>query len=137
MTESLLDWMPLLWTLRAVALILLVGGGWCAFLYFLRFVRPKHVRAMWNARLPRIRKFGGTLIGNDIGLELDEGQDEQFEAINRRMSEIEARRTIDRQAVEEIGRYLLAKEAQHELFNRKPGPHPGAVGGDADSERDR
>jgi hypothetical protein len=119
MVDSLLDWAPLLWTLRVVALILLVGGGWCAFLYFLRFVRPKHVRAMWNARLPRLRGVGGKLAGNEFAVDL--GQDEQVDAVEDRLTKLESEQMATEQVVEDVVRFLLREEAQYEL-NIDPPP---------------
>jgi hypothetical protein len=119
MVDSVLEWAPLLWTLRVVALILLVGGGWCAFLYFLRFVRPKHVRAMWNARLPRLRGVGGKLAGNEFAVDL--GQDEQVDAVEDRLTKLESEQMATEQVVEDVVRFLLREEAQYEL-NIDPPP---------------
>jgi hypothetical protein len=133
MTDALLGWWPILWTARLFVLILLLGACAASALYFLRFFRLKHVRAMWNARLPRVRSVGGKWGDTEFGVGLDQDQDEQFEAIRRQLAELESLREIDREAIERVARYLLRKEGQYEFFDSRAGPPPGTTGGDADS----
>lgn len=80
---------------------------------------------MWNARLPRVRKFGGKLGDNEVGIELDQDQDAQFAAVHKRIEELGVRQDVDREVIEEVVRYLLRKEAQGEFFDRSElGPPP-------------
>lgn len=124
MEAEFLAWAPIFWTARVLLLIMLVGGGWCALLYFIRFFRWRSIAIMWNARLPKIKKFGGRVGGNEIGVELDENQDRQFDALATRVDELAIARTVDREAIEEIVRYLIGKEAQRDIFD------PDSLSGD-------
>jgi hypothetical protein len=125
--SELFHWPPILWTGRLLVLIVFAGTSAGAFLYFLRFFRWRSVAIMWNARLPKIKKFGGKLAGSEVGVELDQGQDQQVVALARRVDEMAVARTIDREAIEEIVRYLIEQEAQNDLFD--PRALPGDTGG--------
>lgn len=136
MTEAFLGWWPILWTARLLVLILLLGAGAAAFLYCLRFFRWRSVAIMWNARLPKIKRVGGKFAGNDFGVDLDEDQDQQFEALARRVEELAVARAVDREAIEVMGEYLLRQqEAQRDFFNGESPPRN--LGGDAGTEADR
>lgn len=128
--EELLGWWPILWTGRFLVLILLAGACAGSILYFLRFFRWRSVAVMWNARLPRIKKLGGKVAGNEVGIELDEDQDEQFAAVWRKLAEIDATRKADRELLDmTMLAVLQLREVQRDFFNDYDGPPPGSIGG--------
>jgi hypothetical protein len=123
MTEAFLGWWPILWTARALVLILLLGACAASALYFLRFFRWRAVVAMWNARLPRVRSVGGKLGGNEFAVDID--QDQQLEAVEDRMEKLEQKQKAGEQVIEDVVRYLLREEAQYEFFGDDPAPPHG------------
>lgn len=90
--SDVLGWPPVVWMLRAVLLavglmvIFLVG------LYVVRFVRPKNLKAMWDAGLPRLKSFGakGEFFGQklDLSAELDSDRDEQIRLLGERIESL-------------------------------------------------
>lgn len=103
--EMYLLWEPILWTGRRVILILLAGTGLCLFLYFLRFVRFKHIAAMWNADMPRVTELGGEFAGQKVALKLDQTQGTQIAALEERMDTLEqaARKTHRKEVGDDRG----------------------------------
>jgi hypothetical protein len=117
MVDSLLDWAPLLWTLRVVALILLGALGLTTFLYFARFCRPRHVLGMLRAPLPQIQEIGGEAFGNKLAVKIDKRQNDQLEALAARTEEMERISRQHRAILETLVDRTLAKEEQHGLFD--------------------
>jgi hypothetical protein len=118
-----------------LVLILLLGACAGSILYFLRFFRWRSVAIMWNAGLPRIKKLGGKWGGQEIGVELEQGQEVGLDALARRVNEIEVARVVDRQLLNQAVQALLQKEAQHDTFDR--GTPPGIAGGGEGAMEDR
>lgn len=100
---QILDWWPILWTAR-VTLVIVVGAiGLATFLYFARFLRPKHVKSMLLADLPSISEVGAEMGGNKVAIKLDKTQAAQIQTILDRVGELE-------RAAREIEPVVLTKE---------------------------
>lgn len=76
---------------------------------------------MWNARLPRVHKFGLKAAGREIAIGIDRGQDEQITALMKRTDQVEQLQEISDSALDEIVRYILPEDKQYDFFNHN---HP-------------
>ena len=61
-SPRVLGWWPLLWTIRAALLIVVLTGSSVFLLLIARFFRWKHVKEMFTADLPVVRTVGGKLL---------------------------------------------------------------------------
>jgi hypothetical protein len=82
-------WPPILWTVRVTTVIVVGALGLATFLYFARFLRPKHFLGVLTSNPPRISEVTGEVAGNKIAVRLDQVQDEQIAALRDRMSALE------------------------------------------------
>ena len=93
MSNEIVAWPPVLWTLRICLVILFAGGSFIALLYLARFFRPKHIRRLVTADLPAFRKVGGTakLMGQELAInaELDSERDKQLTNLYDRLVTME------------------------------------------------
>ena len=69
--REILGWPPAVWTLRLAFVIVIGGAVWILLLYFVRFLRPKHVWRMMQAELPTFRAVGGSakVLGQELALQ--------------------------------------------------------------------
>jgi hypothetical protein len=67
---SIFGWPPVLWTLRLVLLIVILGGAFVLGLVFARFFRREHIRRLWNAPLPQFKEIGGKFAGMEASAKL-------------------------------------------------------------------
>jgi hypothetical protein len=96
-------WIPLLWTLRVSALIVLVVGVLVYLLLAARFFRWKHLKALLRADLPRVRSVGGELAGTKATIELaDAAAEERIASLAARVEALE--RIVDLLLEREIKR---------------------------------
>src|SRR4051794_9141959 len=88
---SIFGWPPLLWTIRLILLIVILGGMFVLALVFSRFFRKDHIRRLWNAPLPQFKEFGGKIAGMEATAKLadaDIATEAQIEALNKRIDEL-------------------------------------------------
>jgi len=114
MIEQVILWKPILWTLRAAILILLVGVGFCGFLYFARFFRPRNIWFMLTADMPRISEIGGEVAGNKLGVKLDHRQDRQLDVVRAELEELKRAQTLHGEAVRTLTAYIQRTESGDE-----------------------
>ena len=86
--KDVLGWEPLVWTVRACGIILVVLVTYIATLYAARYLRPKTIRAMVAADPPSFRNASLEAFGAKIGGELDVNQ-QQSEQLGMVMERIE------------------------------------------------
>lgn len=91
--KELLSWEPLVWTIRACAVILVVLATYVALLYAARYLRPRTVKAMFLADPPTFRNATLEAFGAKIGGELDpaEGRNAQITLVSERLKTLERR----------------------------------------------
>jgi hypothetical protein len=87
--QPILQWPPILWTLRIVILILLIGGTMVLMLLTARFFRWKHVKALFRAELPQVHSVGGEFGGTKATVQLVRKQHEEMEAVIARIDGLE------------------------------------------------
>lgn len=84
-----------MWTVRLASTALVGAGSLIAFLYLMRFLRPRHVLAIVGGDLPSIRAVGASakLLGTELeaSAELESQQDEQAMAIRSGLLELRNR----------------------------------------------
>ena len=51
------------WAARIVLVLLLAVAGWLLLLHCARYFRPRHIRAMLTAELPKVEEFGAEFRG--------------------------------------------------------------------------
>ncbi len=61
--KAILDWLPLVWTVRIGLLIVLAGGVYLYVLLVAPFLRWRNIRNMVLADLPRVASVGGEFAG--------------------------------------------------------------------------
>ncbi len=85
--SEILTWPPVLWTARVLLTILLGGASYVVALYFVRFLRPKHVKRLLTADLPTIHALGGSaeVLGQKLELNatLDHQRDAEIRALEQ------------------------------------------------------
>jgi len=87
--QPILQWPPILWTLRIVILILLIGGTTVLMLLSARFFRWRHVKALFRAELPQVHSVGGEFAGTKATVQLVRKQHEEMEAVIARLDGLE------------------------------------------------
>lgn len=70
--RRIIEWLPLIWTLRIGLLIVLAGGAYLYVLLIARFFRWKNIRAMVLAKLPQVESVGGEFAGAKAELKLSQ-----------------------------------------------------------------
>jgi hypothetical protein len=92
MIESLFDWMPLLWTLRFAALIIIGATGLTVLLYALRFINPVNAWRLVTAKLPVFKEVGvrGNLMGQELAANavLDIERDQQVRVLRAALDDL-------------------------------------------------
>lgn len=86
--QSLLQWSPILWTLRIALLIVVAVVVGVFTLLTARFFRWKHVKRLLAAELPRVQSVGGEFAGTRATIELAHQQDEQLIILTDRVAEL-------------------------------------------------
>ncbi|MBA2244019.1 MAG: hypothetical protein H0W11_03625 [Gemmatimonadetes bacterium] len=116
--EALLSWPPLLWTARALLLVLLVSAGIVTALFMVRFFRPTNLRALLLADLPSLASFSASLkvLGQELSANasLDTKRDQQIRALEERLRDVEATTEELRLALESFSEALLRREGSDE-----------------------
>ena len=82
-----------IWTIRAVLIIVLVTGAWMLTLHFARYLRPKHIRRLVTADLPEFKDVGGklTVFGEELSAHgtLETARDQEVRVLDRRVTALE------------------------------------------------
>lgn len=82
-----------IWTIRAVLIIVLVAGAWMIALHLARYLRPKHIRRLATADLPEFKDVGGklTVFGQELTAHatLETARDQEIRALDRRLALLE------------------------------------------------
>ena len=71
---AVLGWLPVVWAMRIVLLVLLVGCSYVYLLLIAPFFRPAHIMRLLRADLPRVRRLGAEIAGNRAEVELAQEQ---------------------------------------------------------------
>jgi hypothetical protein len=83
--RHILLWLPLLWTIRFLLLVLTGGILYISTLYLARFLRPANARALFSGGLPALTSVGGTakVLGQELTLsaDIDKQQTDRFSVI--------------------------------------------------------
>jgi hypothetical protein len=74
--QAILQWPPLIWTLRIILLATLLAGGTIFLLLAARFFRWTHVKTLLRAELPRVRSVGGEFAGTKATVQLVQEKEE-------------------------------------------------------------
>jgi hypothetical protein len=94
-SNQVLGWAPLVWTLRVASTALIAGASTVVFLYLLRFLRPRHIVAIVGGDLPSVRSVGATakVLGTELEANavLDTTQDEQMDLVRAGIVELRRR----------------------------------------------
>ncbi|HEU0015230.1 MAG TPA: hypothetical protein VFQ45_16180 [Longimicrobium sp.] len=87
----ILDWLPLIWTIR-VALLIVVGVSAALFVLFLaRYFRWSSIKQLVMSDLPRIKSLGGEFAGTKGEVHFQEAQVLRAEGIEARLQFLEDR----------------------------------------------
>lgn len=68
--DGILEWPPIIWTVRIALLILVAGGAYLFVLLVARFFRWTNIRVMLLADPPRVESVGGEFAGAKAELKL-------------------------------------------------------------------
>lgn len=87
----ILLWLPLLWTLRFLLLVLTGGILYILTLYLARFLRPANARALFSGGLPALTSVGGTakVLGQELTLNADVQGPDRLSLIEDRVRVVE------------------------------------------------
>lgn len=92
--EAILEWPPIIWTVRITLLILVGGGAYLFVLLIARFFRWTNVRAMVLADPPRVESVGGEFAGAKAELKLFQlersGLDHRVETLEEQVARLGA-----------------------------------------------
>lgn len=93
--RHLLLWLPLLWTLRFLLLVLTGGILYISTLYLARFLRPVNARALFSGGLPALTSVGGTakVLGQELTLsaDIDKQGADRLSLVEQRLKVLEIR----------------------------------------------
>jgi septal ring factor EnvC (AmiA/AmiB activator) len=89
--KRIIEWLPLIWTLRIGLLILVAGGAYLYVLLIARFFRWRTIRDMVLAEPPRVESVGGEFAGAKAEVKLAQQAASNLE---KRVAELEA--TVER-----------------------------------------
>jgi hypothetical protein len=91
--RHILLWLPLLWTIRFLLLVLTGGILYISTLYLARFLRPADARALFSGGLPALTSVGGTakVLGQELTLsaDIDKQQTGRLSVIEQRLHDLE------------------------------------------------
>ena len=91
--REFLSWPPVLWVGRLALLGLAVGTLYLTALYLARFLRPRHIRELLRADLPKFKRVGGTakVLGQELSLqgELDDRRSREVDLLDSRLKAVE------------------------------------------------
>lgn len=115
--RHILLWLPLLWTLRFLLLVLTGGILYISTLYLARFLRPANARALYSGSLPALTRVEGTakVLGQEVTLnaEIDSQRNDRLTVVEQRVGVLEIR---VRQMREVLSPYL-------DVTDTPEGPH--------------
>ncbi|HEX8454899.1 MAG TPA: hypothetical protein VF647_22670 [Longimicrobium sp.] len=88
-------WLPLVWALRFLLLVLTGGILYISTLYLARFLRPANARALFSGGLPALTSVGGTakVLGQEVTLnaEIDSERNNRLTVVEDRVGVLESR----------------------------------------------
>jgi hypothetical protein len=89
----ILLWLPLVWTLRFLLLVLTGGILYVSTLYLARFLRPANARALFSGGLPALTSVGGTakVLGQELTLsaDIDKQRSDRLSLVEKRLDDLE------------------------------------------------
>jgi len=89
----ILHWLPLLWALRLLLLVLTAGILYVSTLYLARFLRPENARALLSGGLPALTSVGGTakVLGQELTLnaDIDKQKTDRISVVEKRLDDLE------------------------------------------------
>lgn len=89
----LLLWVPLLWAVRLLLLVLTGGILYISTLYLARFLRPANARALFSGGLPALTSVGGTakVLGQELTLsaDIDKQRVDRLLMVEKRLDDLE------------------------------------------------
>lgn len=87
-------WLPLVWTLRFLLLVLTGGILYVSTLYLARFLRPENARALYSGSLPALTRVEGTakVLGQELTLnaDIDKQRADRLLVVEQRLDDLEA-----------------------------------------------
>lgn len=86
--NGILQWLPIIWTVRIGLLILLCGSAYLFVLLIARFFRWTNIRTMVLAELPRVESVGGEFAGAKAELKLFQYEESGLE---HRVADLESK----------------------------------------------
>jgi hypothetical protein len=88
-------WLPLIWALRFLLLVLTGGILYVSTLYLARFLRPENARALYSGSLPALTRVEGTakVLGQEVTLnaEIDAQRNNRLTTVEQRVDVLEIR----------------------------------------------
>ena len=97
------------WTVRIMATVFMAGATWLAVLVLARFFRPRHIKALVLADLPKLDEIGGEFGGVKARIRFN-AQASTLSSLEHRMVVIEGALERLTAATSEIGRDLYEPE---------------------------
>jgi hypothetical protein len=89
--KRIIEWLPLIWTLRVSLLIVIAGGAYLYVLLIARFFRWGTIRDMVLADPPQVESVGGEFAGAKAEVKLSQqGQEKRQINVGQRVTELEA-----------------------------------------------
>jgi len=89
----ILLWLPLVWTVRFLLLVLTGGILYISTLYLARFLRPANARALFSGGLPALTSVGGTakVLGQELTLsaDIDKQRADRLTVVEQRLEALE------------------------------------------------
>lgn len=89
----ILLWLPLLWTLRFLLLVLTGGILYISTLYLARFLRHANARALFSGGLPALTSVGGTatVLEQELTLsaDIDKQRADRLSVVEKRLDDLE------------------------------------------------
>lgn len=74
--KLIIEWLPLIWTLRISLLIVIAGGAYLYVLLIARFFRWRTIRDMVLADPPKVESVGGEFAGAKAEVKLSQNSNE-------------------------------------------------------------
>jgi hypothetical protein len=111
----ILLWLPLVWALRFLLLVLTGGILYVSTLYLARFLRPANARALYSGGLPALTRVEGTakVLGQEVTLnaEIESQRNDRLTVVEQRVGVLELR---VRQLREVLSPYLDVPDTPEE-----------------------
>lgn len=86
-------WLPLVWAVRSLLLVLTGGILYISTLYLARFLRPANARALFSGGLPALTSVGGTakVLGQELTLsaDIDKQRADRLTIVEQRLEALE------------------------------------------------